>query len=73
MKSDVVETPFSIFCQFFPVLWIRIGFSADPDPAFNLIAHPDPDPESQTNAVHAHPDPGQKKSQNIEFLHEKYP
>jgi hypothetical protein len=32
------------------MLWIRIGFSADPelDPAFYLKA--DPDPESQTNA-----------------------
>jgi hypothetical protein len=30
------------------VLWIRIGFNADPDPAFCLDA--DPDPESQTNA-----------------------
>ncbi len=30
------------------VLWIRIGFNADPDPAYYLTA--DPGPESQTNA-----------------------
>jgi hypothetical protein len=29
------------------VLWIRIGFNADPDPAFYIIT--DPDPGSQTN------------------------
>jgi len=28
----------------FPVLWIRVGFNADPDPAFYLNADPDPDP-----------------------------
>jgi hypothetical protein len=32
------------------VLWIRIGFRADPDPAFYLKADPNPDPGSQTNA-----------------------
>ncbi len=32
------------------VLWIRIGFNADPDPAFYLNADSDPDPGSQTNA-----------------------
>jgi hypothetical protein len=36
-----------------PLLRIRIGFNADPDPAFYLNAHPDPG--SQTNAD---PDPG---------------
>ncbi len=30
--------------------WIRIGFIADPDPAFYFSADPDPDPGSQTNA-----------------------
>jgi hypothetical protein len=41
------------------VLWIRIGFNADPDA----------DPGSQTTADPA----GQTlKSQKIEFLHEKY-
>jgi hypothetical protein len=33
-------------------VWIRIGFSAEPDPAFYVNA--DPDPEIQINA-----DPGQ--------------
>jgi hypothetical protein len=37
------------------VLLIRIGFSADPDPAFNLNA--DPNPKSKTNAFH---DSGQR-------------
>jgi hypothetical protein len=40
------------------MLWIRTGFNADRDPAFNLSADPDPafylnadpDPRSQTNA-----------------------
>jgi hypothetical protein len=34
------------------VLWFRIGFNADPDPAFYLNADPNPDPDSgsQTNA-----------------------
>ncbi len=31
------------------VLWIRIGFSADPDPFFYLNVDLDPDPGSQTN------------------------
>jgi hypothetical protein len=49
-------------------LWIRIGCSADWDPAFYLSA--DPDPESQTNAD-PDPDPGQTlNSQEVEFLHE---
>ena len=53
-----------------PVLRIRIGFNADPDPAVYLNA--DPDPESQTNA-YPDPDPGQTlPSQKGEFLHEKY-
>jgi hypothetical protein len=38
------------------VLWIRIGFKADLDPAFYVNA--DPDPGSQTNADQADPDPG---------------
>jgi hypothetical protein len=38
------------------VLWIRIGFSADPDPDFYL--HADPNPNSQTSA-YPDPDPGQ--------------
>jgi hypothetical protein len=55
------------------VLWIRIGFNADPDPAFHLGANPNPDPfpGSQTNPD---PDPGQTllKVKKVEFLHEKY-
>jgi hypothetical protein len=52
------------------VLWIRIGFNADPDPdpAFYLNADPDtdPDPRSQTNAD---PDPGLTfKSQKVGFF-----
>ncbi len=35
------------------MLWIRTGFNADPDPAFNLNVDSDPDPGRQTNA-----DPG---------------
>jgi hypothetical protein len=31
------------------VLWIRVGFNANPDPAFFLNA--DPDPESQTKPI----------------------
>jgi hypothetical protein len=33
-------------------MWIRIGFNADPDPAFYLNADPDqiPNPRRQTNA-----------------------
>ncbi len=32
------------------VLWILIGFNAEPDPAFYINADPDPDPGSRTNA-----------------------
>jgi hypothetical protein len=32
------------------VLWSRIGFYADPDPDFYLIADLDPDPGSHTNS-----------------------
>jgi hypothetical protein len=41
-----------IIFALFSVLWIRIGFNADPDPAFYFDADPDsdPDPGSQTNA-----------------------
>jgi hypothetical protein len=40
------------------VLWISIGFCADPDPG------------SQTLRIYAHPDPGQTlESQNVEFFH----
>jgi hypothetical protein len=45
------------------VLWIRIGFNADLDPAFYLNA--DPDPGSQANTD---PDAGQSfESQKVKF------
>ncbi len=47
------------------MLWIRSGFTADPDPAFYL----NPDPGRQTSAD---PDPGSiltLKLQKVEFLH----
>jgi hypothetical protein len=55
------------------VFFIRKGFNADPhldpDPAFYLIADPNPDTGSQTNAD---PDPGQTlPSQKVDF-HMKY-
>ncbi len=57
------------------MLWIRIGFNADPDtdPAFYLNADPDPDPGSQTNA-----DPCRSgswtdlKVKRVEFFRTKY-
>jgi hypothetical protein len=53
------------------VLWIRIGFNADPDPAFYLNA--DPDPGSQTKAIHADLNPGQTLShKKVKFFHEKF-
>ena len=45
------------------VFRIRIGFNADPDPAFYLNA--DPDPGSQTNADPGHTLPLQK----VKILH----
>jgi hypothetical protein len=46
------------------VLCIRIGFNADPDPAFYLNADPDPG-----NLTNADPDPDQiLLSQKCEFL-----
>jgi hypothetical protein len=52
------------------VLWIRIAFNADPDPAFYLNADPDtdPDPGSQTNEDPGGSGSGQTfKSQKVEF------
>ncbi len=61
------------------MLWICIGFNAnpDPDPAFYLNADPDTDPGSETNAdpggSNPDPDPGKTfESQKVEFVHEKY-
>jgi hypothetical protein len=39
-------------------MWIRIGFNADPDPAFCLRADPDP----AAKPTYADPDPSQTKS-----------
>ncbi len=39
------------------VLWIRISFHADPDPAFYLSADPDPDQGRQPKADPGDPDP----------------
>jgi hypothetical protein len=48
---------------YFSVLRVRIGFNADPDPAFYLIT--DPDPGSKTNAD---PDACQTiKSQKVQY------
>ncbi len=59
-------------CVWIRELWIRIGFIADPDPAFFLHSDLDTDPGSQTNAD-PDPDPSQtSKSQKFEFLLEKY-
>ncbi len=46
----------------------RIGFNADPDPAFYLNADPDPDPGSQINAD---ADPGQTMPSQVGFWQEK--
>ncbi len=54
------------------MLWIRIGFYADPDPAVYLNADQDPDPGDQNNA-----DPGGSGSWSLfavkkfKFLHKK--
>ncbi len=67
---QVQKYPYAVTCFLKcskALLWTRICFNADLDPAFYL--HADPDPGSQTNAD---PDPGQTlKSQKVKFLHEK--
>jgi hypothetical protein len=40
----------ALFDHSIPVLWIRIGLNADPDPAFDLNSDPDPKPGSKANA-----------------------
>ncbi len=49
------------------MLWIRIGFNADPDTALYryLNANPDPDPGSQANAD---PDPAQTLPEQIRCI-----
>jgi hypothetical protein len=57
------------------VLWIRIGFRADPDPAFYLNADTDPIPihGAKPMRIHADPDSGRTlPSLPVELLHEKY-
>jgi hypothetical protein len=59
------------------VLWIRIGFNVDPDPAFYLNANPDPafylnadsdsDPDPQCGSMIL-----KLKVTKVKFLHEKY-
>jgi hypothetical protein len=40
------------------LLSIRIGFIANPDPAFNLNADPNPNPGAKPMWIHAESDPG---------------
>jgi hypothetical protein len=56
----------------YSVFRVRIGFNADPDPAFYLNADPALDPGSQT--IHVYPDTGQTfpTSQKVGFCLEKY-
>jgi hypothetical protein len=56
------------------LLSIRIGFNANPDPAFNLHADPNPDPGAKLMWIHAEPDPGLtvQSSQQFDCLNEKY-
>jgi hypothetical protein len=57
------------------VRWIRIGSNgnADPDPAFNLNADPNPDPGAKPMWIHAVPDPGLTvTSQKFYYSIEKY-
>ncbi len=50
---------------------IQIDFNADLDPAFYLIADPDPDPGNKPMPINADPDPDPGHIE-VEFLHEKY-
>jgi hypothetical protein len=63
LQTDGVQVSVSCTCTKCTVLWIRIGFNVDLDPAFYLNADPDPDLGSHTNAD---PDPSQTlKSQKV--------
>jgi hypothetical protein len=55
MKTDL--TPTHECCQRFnPMMWIRIGFKADPDPVAKQLR------------IHVDPDPGRTlKAQKLEF------
>ncbi len=59
------------------MLWIRIGFNADPDPAFYVNGDPDldADPGGKPMRIQADldTDPHQTfESQKVKFSHEKY-
>jgi hypothetical protein len=63
LQTNGIQVSVSCTCTKCSMLWIPIGFSADPDPAFYLHTDPDPDPESQINTD---PDPSQTlKSQKV--------
>jgi hypothetical protein len=59
---------------FLAVLWIRLVFNADLDPAFYLNGDPDPGRQSKADPdPYPDPDRGQTfKSQKVEFLRGKY-
>jgi hypothetical protein len=51
------------------VLWIRIGFNADLDPAFYLNADPDPRSGSmEPMRIHADPDPNPGQTLNFSYM-----
>jgi hypothetical protein len=54
------------------VLWIRIGFSADPDPAFNLNADRDPTRIQEAKTMRIRILIKLLKNKKVEFLHENY-
>jgi hypothetical protein len=55
------------------MLWICIGFNADPDPAFYLKAHPVRGAKPMWIHANLDPDSGQTLPlQKGEFLNEKY-
>ena len=62
---DLNKKMFTFLCCG-PVLLIRIGFNADPDPEQAFYVNADQDPGSQTNAG---PDPSQTlKSKKLNFF-----
>jgi hypothetical protein len=61
--GSVIATDSEVASSAQPVLWIRIGFNADPDLALismRIQADPDPDPDQTFN------------SQKVRFLNEIY-
>ncbi len=56
--SFMLESTFKVSTVLFtPMLWIRIGFKADPDPAVYLNS--DPDPAFPSMRIHADREPSQ--------------